>query len=422
MSAEPALSPSFLRVNSVEGTPMVLDSHLDPTIQIAKRAPLTSSLAQPRSLFLTGATGFLGAYLLAELLQQTEATIYCLVRAADTKTAQERLSSHLSSYGLWQDEWQARIVLVVGDLSKPRLGLTDAHFADLADRLDGIYHNGAWVNVIYPYERLRATNVLGTQEMIRLAAMGKTKPLHYVSSLAIFLSDRYANQSVTEELVPSFDPTLRGGYRQSKWVAEALVRDAQARGLPAVIYRTGRITGHSQTGITGNLNDLLCMTLKACVELGCFPQVATQVELTPVDYVSRGIVQLSRRADVLGRTFHLCHPQATEWVTLMEQIGELGYPMTGVSYSEWVAAVNAATIQQPKDRFYQQWRLLLRAPIYLFAQDKPHDSSRATQEALAPLRCPPIDQRLLATYFAWFQQVGYLVAPSFIRLPDYATR
>jgi thioester reductase-like protein len=378
------------------------------------------------------------------LLQQTEATIYCLVRAADEQMAQERLSSHLVNYGLWQDEWQARIVVVVGDLSKPRLGLTDAQFADLADRLDGIYHNGAWVNVIYPYERLRATNVLGTQEMIRLAALGKTKPLHYVSSLAIFLSDRYANQSVTEELVPSFDPALRGGYRQSKWAAETLVRDAQARGLPAVIYRTGRITGHSQTGVTGNLNDLLCMTLKACVELGCFPNVATQVELTPVDYASRGIVQLSRRADVLGRTFHLCHPQATEWISLMEQIGEMGYSMTGVSYAEWVAAVNAASIRQPfdgvypdegraqgkpKDKFYQQWRLLLRVPIYLFDQNKPHDSSLTTQEALAPLCCPPIDQRLLATYFAWFQRVGYivpssasrLVAPATMRLHDYAT-
>ncbi len=390
--------------------PMVLDSHLDPTIQID--APLTSSFAQPPSLFLTGATGFLGAYLLAELLQQTTATIYCLVRATDERMAQERLQSHLASYGLWQKEWQARIVLVVGDLAKPCLGLTDAYFADLADRLDGIYHNGAWVNVIYPYERLRATNVLGTQEIIRLAVLGKTKPLHYVSSMAIFLSDGYANQSVTEELVPIFDPTLRGGYRQSKWVAEALVRDAQARGLPAVIYRTGRITGHSQTGVTGNLNDLLCMTLKACVELGCFPNVATQVELTPVDYVSRGIVQLSRRADVLGRIFHLCHPQATEWVTLLAQIGELGYPMTGVSYAEWVAAVNAANIRQPKDKFYQQWRLLLRAPIYLFDQNKPHDSSLATQEVLAPLHCPPIDPRLLTTYFTWFQQVGYIATSS----------
>ena len=316
---------------------MLLDSHLDPGIRFD--APFASSFAQPRSVFLTGATGFLGAYLLAELLQQTGATIYCLVRAADEKTAQERLSSHLSSYGLWQDAWRARIVIVVGDLSKPNLGLTDAQFADLANQIDGVYHNAAWVNVIYPYERLCATNVLGTQEMIRLAAMGKTKPLHYVSSMAIFLSDRYANQFVTEELVPSFDPTLRGGYRQSKWVAEALVRDAQARGLPAVIYRTGRITGHSQTGVTGNLNDLLCMTLKACVELGCFPNVATQVELTPVDYVSRGIVQLSRRANVPGRTFHLCHPSVNASFNFEGSFSQpTPVPTTTVAHTDNIAA------------------------------------------------------------------------------------
>jgi thioester reductase-like protein len=387
---------------------MLRDARLDPGIQFAMRAPL----APPRAIFLTGATGFLGAYLLAELLQQTDATIFCLVRADDEKKAWERLSNHLANYGLWRDEWRARIVVVVGDLAKPYLGLTDAQFADLAQRIDAIYHNAAWVNVIYPYERLRATNVLGTQEIIRLAATRQTKPLHYVSSLAIFLSDAYANQSVTEELVPGFDATLRGGYRQTKWAAEALVRDAQARGLPATIYRTGRITGHSQTGVTGNLNDLLCMTIKACVELGCYPQIATQVELTPVDYVSRGIVQLSRRANMLGRTFHLCHPQSIAWVTLMDQIRALGYAMTGVSYDEWVTELNAATIQQPRNKFYQQWRLLLRAPIYLFAQTKPRDSSVVTQDALSPFRCPPMDQKLLATYLTWFQQVGFIHPPS----------
>jgi thioester reductase-like protein len=389
--------------------PLVRDAQLDPNIQIA--APLTQHSTQPRALFLTGATGFLGAYLLAELLQQTEATIYCLVRAADQPAAQARLRNHLQSYGLWRTEWAERIRLVVGDQAQPRLGLTEAAFGALAEQIDGIYHNGAWVNVLYPYERLRAANVLGTQEVIRLAALGQTKPLHYVSTLGIFLSDAHANQAVTEDRRPSFDPTLQGGYRQSKWVAEALVREAQGRGLPTVIYRPGRIMGHSKTGVNGNLNDLLCTVLKGCVELGCFPTVATGIDLTPVDYVSQGMVQLSRQVASLGRTFHFCHPQPVDWVTLLEMIGSLSYPMTSVTYSRWVTAVNTAAMQQPKNQLYQQLRLLLRAPIYLFAQAKPHFSGCATQEMLASLRCPAIDRTLLATYFAWFQQTGYIAAP-----------
>lgn len=390
--------------------PMERDTRLDPLIQFD--APLTSHWPVPRALFLTGATGFLGTYLLDELLRQTDATIYCLVRAADLQAAQERLQNQLQSYGLWQALWAARIIPVVGDLAQPCFGLTEAHFAELADRIDGIYHNGAWVNALYPYERLRAANVLGTQEAIRLAAQGQTKPLHFISTLAIFLSDTHAAQSVAEDRIPSFEPTLQGGYKQSKWVAEALVREAQQRGLPATIYRPGRIMGHSQTGINGNLHDLLCTIWKGCVALGRFPHVATQVDLTPVDYVSRGIVQLSRRADALGQVFHFCHPQPVDWVTLLETIGTLGYPMIGVTYTEWVAAVNMAATQQPKNPLYQQLRLLLRAPIYLFAQAKPRFSGRATQQALTPLQCPALDQTLLATYFAWFQQKGYLPTPA----------
>lgn len=389
--------------------PLARDARLDPTIQLD--APLSPYIARPRALFLTGATGFLGAYLLDELLRQTDATIYCLVRAAGQQAAQERLQNQLQSYGLYQASWVERIIPVVGDLAQPRLGLTEARFAELADQIDGIYHNGAWVNALYPYARLRAANVLGTQETIRLAALGRLKPLHFISTLAIFLSDAHIDQPVTEDSIPSFDPILQGGYKQSKWVAEALVRDAQAHGLPVAIYRPGRIMGHSQTGVNGNLTDLLCTIWKGCIELGLFPNVATQVDMTTVGYVSQGIVQLSRQSASLGRTFHFCHPQPADWVTLLEMISALGYPMTGVPYAEWVAAINMAAAQHPKNQLYQQLRLLLRAPIYLFAQAKPRFSGRATQQALAPLTCSAIDQKLLTTYFAWFQQTGYLPTP-----------
>ena len=396
-------------MNLTAAPQMQQDAQLDPALQVS--APRTSDWTVPRTIFLTGATGFLGAYLLDELLRQTDATIYCLVRAADQARAGQRLQTHLQSYGLWQEDWATRLVPLCGDLAQPRLGLGEEQFALLGDTIDVIYHNGAWVNALYPYERLRAANVLGTQEVIRLAALGHPKPLHYISTLAIFLSDAHRDQVVDETRQPRFDPTLQGGYKQSKWVAEALVREAQQRGLPATIYRPGRIMGHSQSGVNGNLNDLLCTIWKGCVMLGCYPQVATQVDLTPVDYVSRGIVQLSRQVDTLGGTFHFCHPQPVAWVALLETIGALGYGLTGVTYAEWVAAINAAALQQPRNQLYQQLRLLLRAPIYLFAQAKPRFNGRATQAALAPLTCPLIDQSLLATYLTWFQYSGYLPTP-----------
>jgi thioester reductase-like protein len=393
------------------------DARLDAAIQFTR--PLAPDWAAPRAILLTGATGFLGGFLLDELLRQTEATIYCLVRAEDQASAGQRLQTHLRSYGLWREEWATRITPLCGDLAQPRLGLSEARFARLGKEIDVIYHNGAWVNALYPYERLRAANVLGTQEIIRLAALGQTKPLHYISTLAIFLSDLHTDQLVDEARQPCFDPTLKGGYRQSKWVAEALVREAGERGLPVAIYRPGRVLGHSQTGINDKPHDLLCTIWKGCVQLGLYPRVATQVALTPVDYVSRGIVQLSLRPnsmDSVDRVFHFCHPEPVEWEALLETIGALGYGLTGVPYAEWVAAVQAAATQQPKNQTWQQLRLLLRAPIYLFAPSRPRFSGRATEAALTPLRCPAIDHRLLSTYFAWFQQTGYLPAPEKLSL------
>lgn len=388
------------------------DARLDPTIDFGR--PPSPSLTAPQRILLTGATGFVGGFLLSELLDQTAATVYCLVRAADEAAARQRLHSHLDSYGLWREEWAARIVPVCGDLALPRLGLTDALWAELAETIDAIYHNGAWVNALYPYSRLRAANVLGTEEIIRLAGAGQTKALHYISTLAIFLSDDHIHQTVNEDRIPHFDPSLRGGYKQSKWAAEALAREAGARGLPVTIHRPGRVMGHSVSGVNGNLSDLLCIILKVCIEAGCYPLVETQIDLTPVDYVSRGIVQLSRGAGRAGQVYHYCHPQPVAWNALLARIAGLGYPMEGLSYDEWRGAVNQAAAQPGASSALQQARLLLRAPIFLFAEEKPDFRAEATQRALVPLTCPAIDERLLATYLDWFQAVNFLPQPAAI--------
>ncbi|MDM8563228.1 SDR family oxidoreductase [Candidatus Marithioploca araucensis] len=163
---------------------------LEPAIQFYN--PLSKNLVEPKSIFLTGATGFLGAYLLDELLHKTTANIYCLVRCNHFDEGQQRLQSHLQFYSLWKETFSSRIIPVVGDLSKPRFGLSEAQFSDLAGQIDIIYHNGAQVSFIRPYSALKAINVLGTIEILRLAGLIQTKPVHFISTLAVFLSKKYA--------------------------------------------------------------------------------------------------------------------------------------------------------------------------------------------------------------------------------------
>ncbi|MFM5892271.1 MAG: SDR family oxidoreductase, partial [Dolichospermum sp.] len=149
---------------------------LDPSIQFIN--PLSENFLEPKSIFLTGATGFLGAYLLSELLHKTTADIYCLTRCINREDGKNRLQKDLEFYLLWEETFSDRIIPVVGDLSQPLLGLSEEDFKKLAKTIDIIYHNGAYVNSARPYSSLKPANVLGTQEVIRLASILQTKPIH----------------------------------------------------------------------------------------------------------------------------------------------------------------------------------------------------------------------------------------------------
>lgn len=121
----------------------------------------------PSSIFLTGATGFLGAFLLDELLKQTEAKVYCLVRrCSDLEEGIKRIKDNLAFYQLWHKSYKTRIVPVLGDLSQPNLGLSLKDFQQLAIEIDVIHHCGALVKWNRSYEELKPINVLGTHSVV----------------------------------------------------------------------------------------------------------------------------------------------------------------------------------------------------------------------------------------------------------------
>ncbi len=158
------------------------DAVLPPDIVPAReRGPRTRDA---RHVLLTGATGFLGAHLLRTLLDETEATVHCLVRPGATE-AMERVRRNLAAYELWSDADAARVRVVHGDLRRPRLGLDAHELHELAGEIDAIVHAAADVNWVHGYESLRDANVLGTRELLRLACHGMPKPFHFVSSMSV---------------------------------------------------------------------------------------------------------------------------------------------------------------------------------------------------------------------------------------------
>jgi len=177
--------------NTAGGRPSNFDINaeaiLDPAIR--PETAIFDPTAEPtRILLLTGATGFVGAFLLRELLLQTQAEIYCLVRSDDAESAKKRIQSSLEYYSIWDEHLSYRIIPIVGDLAQPLLGLSEEQFREIASQIDVIYHNGAFVKFTYPYSVLKLSNVLGTQEILRLASQIKLKPVHFVSTISVFSS------------------------------------------------------------------------------------------------------------------------------------------------------------------------------------------------------------------------------------------
>ncbi|ONI88253.1 hypothetical protein ALI144C_07340 [Actinosynnema sp. ALI-1.44] len=287
----------------------------------------SNAVIEPREVLLTGSTGFLGGYLLRELLTRTEARVHCLVRGAGPHVNMIRL-------GLWESSWENRVVVHRGDLARPLLGLSTATFDELASTVDVIYHAGAVVNLTWPFERLMKSNVDGTEEVLRLAAHRRTVPVHHVSTAGVHVGP---GRVCASDPLPPMEK-LDNGYALSKWQAEQLLAQARARGLPVSVYRPTRIAPDSTSGACGH-KDFLWLVLKACVQAAAAPAgVGLAFDLVAVDYVSAAIVGLSRREP---GTYHLASERLVRLTALVDELRAIGYQITDVASADWLQMVAA---------------------------------------------------------------------------------
>ncbi|HEY6311229.1 MAG TPA: thioester reductase domain-containing protein, partial [Streptosporangiaceae bacterium] len=398
---------------------LMADVTLDPAITTEGRKPPVPNGAGPDGILLTGATGFFGSFILREALNRTTARVFCLVRAADSARAMDRLRQSLERYGLWEPKLQDRIVPVPGDLAEPMLGLDSDRFDELAEQVQVIYHNGARVNHLESYAQLRKANVTGVQEIYRLAARHQVKPVHLVSSSSTIVAGRGDPDVLPEDWVS--DPALLGpsGYARSKWVAEGISRIAQARGIPTAIYRPTRISGHSVTGAAG-YDDALWHYVRACIELGARPipedDNPNVGNLVPVDFAAAAFVHLALTQPASGTVYSLAAPVPFDFDALLDHAHDMGYRMRLVPAADWLELLKGATARAPiSERSSLHAALLLNGDTGASEEAPearyPHEFDRRNLirgTGGAKIDCLPISPELLDRYFAFFVNSGYL--------------
>eukprot|EP00164_Ancoracysta_twista_P001346 GFYU01001754.1.p1 GENE.GFYU01001754.1~~GFYU01001754.1.p1 ORF type:complete len:1410 (-),score=360.34 GFYU01001754.1:53-4204(-) len=258
--------------------------------------------AKCHNVFLTGCTGFVGSFLLAELLSKlpSHVKIHCLVRVPDPHVdgaadrARERVANKLLDICRWDDAYADRILAVVGDLGQPQMGIADGEWETLCNTIDVIYHCGARVSSFGTYKSMQRANVDGTAEALRLGWTVRKKTFHFISTMSVFTA--YATTSDVSETQLPFPPNQTrptAGYSQTKWVAECLVKHGKALGMKTCIYRLGLMGPDTVTGAS-NKDDWFIRFVAACVKLQSWPEPAGQcVEINPVDMAMRNLVALS---------------------------------------------------------------------------------------------------------------------------------
>lgn len=384
----------------------------------------STSAEPPQDTLLTGATGFLGAFVLHDLLTRTAVRrVRCLVRATSGQAdAIRRLHDNLDRFELKLSPaaW-ARVEAVPGDIAAPQLGLDDETYHRLGAQVDTVVHCAASVNFYQSYAKLRTANVESAVQALRFAVHRRCKHLHYMSSTGVFDSDAGRAGIMRETDAPTHCRGSVMGYTETKWVAEQLMLQARSRGVPVSIYRAPFILGDRRGVVTRE--NLVVTMLIGSVQGGVWPAEEVTTPTIPVDALSHALVHGVAHPDPAGRTYHLISPGPTTWHDVGRAIQACGYPLELVSYAEW---------KQRLRRFGREPDNALRPLVHFFTTTprqhprpvpdvflqppRPVIDTTATEAFLRPagLVPPPIDLDVMATYLRYFVRQGWLHASALI--------
>ncbi|TQR30873.1 amino acid adenylation domain-containing protein [Lysinibacillus sphaericus] len=299
-----------------------------------------ASQQKPRCILLTGGTGFLGSHILEQLLLLPDTVIYCLVRNQKQTSMENKVREKMQFYfgEVILEKMKHRVHIIEGDLSKEHLGLTPNIKKQLIQEIDTIIHCGGDVRHYGDREHFIQVNVESTKYLLDMSKEARAR-FHYISTISI---SGHAPHDAKEFLFSEQDfdrgQQLENVYVESKFLAEKLVREAIKEGVPATVYRVGNLVGQTldgrfQENIEGNAFYRL---IKAILLLQIAPNIHTYIDLVPIDFGSKAIVQLVCTKETGGETFHICNPVQLEWKPFVEYLKQSGHPIKIVNTEQFM--------------------------------------------------------------------------------------
>lgn len=289
---------------------------------------------------LTGATGHLGAWLLRMLLEETSAEIFVLVRGRSADDARERLESRYRA--LFKSPLQAaRVKICRGDATLPKLGLDEACYASLVNRVTQIIHSAAHVNHAADYTFMREGNVTASRHILAFASAAQVEHLHYISTQYTELP-ALPEQWLDEAQIGY----LSSGYERSKFVAEASFARSALRGYPTSIYRLPLLIAGNDPQLRGQ-NHFVALSMK-CLAMGTYPDAPIAVPILPTENVARYIVRRSKAT--LVAVVRNAYVGALDFRVIAARLGDGIAPLC-VPAREWIECTRRETVES--DPFFR---------------------------------------------------------------------
>ncbi|MFJ4621602.1 beta-ketoacyl synthase N-terminal-like domain-containing protein [Streptomyces sp. NPDC088812] len=306
---------------------------VDTDLQIPLE-PLARQSAPGRDVLLTGATGYLGAFLLDALLTASEASggrVYCVVRAADEAEGMARLKAAAAKFGLPEPDPE-RVRAVPGDLRDIGTVCREYRGGELATRIRHVLHCAAKVVFTEPYRMLREDNVLPLVGLLNWMRPLGIRDISFISTVAA-TAPTGAGGRLMETRDQPLDPQL-GGYGVSKWVGERILDRADQDGMRVRVFRPGLIMASTGTGAC-NDKDLIWFLLASGLAVGARPVDDRGMPVSPVDVLSRAVAELALSAKSVGRAYHLVDEVSPSLEDLFAALEEAGLPTRTVPLTEW---------------------------------------------------------------------------------------